>query len=129
MAKTITNYIGITTLLLGLFISGCVKPYQPTQNNTTKQTTISAKSAFDAYAVDTANNFRQLAQNCKDGKYKYVAELVDESVKLDKISKVKRSQPIDKLLADELGSDELDKDKAEKVLLKIANNLDPKGAK
>jgi len=113
-----------------LFVGGCVPPYQPPKTNTKPEPAVvveavTPKAAFDAYTIDTANDFRALAQDCVDGKFEYVSELIDASVALDTKAKTKRSQPIDNVFMKELGSDELDKDKAAKILMEIADNLDP----
>ena len=111
-----------------LLVVGCAPPYKPTTKTNTpdKPTqTVSASKAFDIYKKDTAANFRQLAVECENGTYEYVSELVDASKKLDKLSKDKRSRPIDQVFAKELGNDKLDKDKAVEVLNKIADDLDP----
>lgn len=114
-----------------LFVGGCVPPYQPPTTNKKQEPAVvvveavTPKAAFDAYTVDTANDFRALAQDCVDGKFEYVSELMDAAVALDKEAKTKRSKPIDTLIQTALGADELDKDKAAKVLMEIADNLDP----
>jgi hypothetical protein len=51
---------------------------------------------------------------------------VDASVALDKEAKKKRDKTVDSMVAEALGSDELDAAKAAKVLTEIANDLDPK---
>jgi hypothetical protein len=107
--------------------AGCVQPYQPTkpQPNVVEQVTPSA--AFKQYQKDVADNFRVLATNCLEGKYEYVSELIDDAVALDKVSKKKRSQPIDQLVSEAIGADLLDPAEAAKVLTKIADDLDPAG--
>ena len=112
---------------------GCVPPYKPNNkvtninDNNIVGPQITASQAFDTYKKDTANNFRQLAKECLNGTYEYVSELVDASVQLDKIAKIKRNKPIDSIFAKELGSDKLDKDKAATILNSIADDLDPNG--
>ena len=117
----------IFILLLAFFVVGCVPPYKPEQKieKPTVVNAVSPRAAFAAYTLDTAKDFRILAQGCIDGKFEYVSELIDESIKLDTAAIEKRSKPLDAIFAAELGSDELDKEKAAKVLMKIADDLDP----
>lgn len=114
-------------LVLIMLMAGCVPAYTPRPIEEIKTKVVSPSKAFDIYKKDTANNFRQLAQDCRDKKFKCVNELVEESVRLDKIAKIKRSQPIDALFRDALGNKKLDTEKAIKVLLEVADDLDPAG--
>lgn len=116
-------------LFLSLIVyAGCVPAYKPgTKVVTPSDRVVTPSVSFDTYKKDVAANYRQLAQNCLNGNYEYVSELVDASKKLDTVSKDKRSKPINTMVKDALGSDKLDKAKAAEVLLKIADDLDPAG--
>ena len=115
-------------LTVSLLFSGCIQPYTPPGQDQTdpKVVVVSPSQAFDQYKLDIASNFRSLAQRCADGDFEYVSELLDAAKELDKAAKIKRSQVIDKKVAAALGTDELDRAKAVDVLLKIADDLDPK---
>jgi len=115
-------------LTVSLLFSGCIQPYTPPGGDTkpVPVVVVTPNQAFDTYKLDTASNFRSLAQRCADGDFEYVSEFVDAAKELDKAAKIKRSQVIDKIVAEALGTEELDKAKAVEVLLKIADDLDPK---
>jgi len=122
-----TQFVVLFLTVAPLFI-GCIKPYTPPgdDNNPIPLVVITPKVAYDDYTTDRANNFRELAQRCNNGEFEYVIQLIEASVALDKKAKIKRDKTIDSMVAEALGEDELDKAKAVEVLLKIADNLDPK---
>lgn len=115
------RHIIIVSLLL--FV-GCAPPYKPQPKMDTIKA-ITPSAAFDNYKKEVAANYRKLAQNCLDGSYEFVSELVDAAKSLDKESKPTMTKPIDKLFADALGNDKLDPKKAADVLIKVADDLDP----
>lgn len=108
-----------------LLIVGCVPKWTPIniKPNVTRGNV--ASEAFETYRLNTALNFMKLAQRCADGEFEYVSELVEASKALDSVSKVQRSQPIDAIFRDALGTDKLNKEDAIKVLTKVARDLSP----
>ena len=118
------RYIIIVSLLI--FV-GCAPPYnpQPKVDTIKPVLAITPSVAFNNYKKEVAANYRKLAQNCLDGSYEFVSELVDAAKALDKESKPTMSKPIDRLFADALGNDKLDSKKAADVLIKVADDLDP----
>jgi hypothetical protein len=111
----------IAVLLAGFLSVGCFPPVPP---QPTTNTVVSAGVLFDNYKHDVAKNFRELATNCRSGKYEYVSELVDDAIALDKVAKYKRSNPIDQRFSESLGSDKIDAEKAAILLDSIAKELE-----
>ncbi len=113
-------------LTVSLLFSGCIQPYTPPgPGPIVGPTVLTPKAAFDQYTLETAANYRALAQRCLNGEFEYVVELVDAAHILDKASQLKRNYTINQMVGEAIGADELDKNAAASVLLKIADDLDP----
>lgn len=114
-------------LLCIILVCGCIPKVDIGQHGSpTPLVTSGAKECFDHYKIGVANNYRKLAERVDAGEFEYVAQLIDAYKVLDKETRKESSAAINKRFADTIGSDQLDKNVAAKLLRELADELEAK---